>query len=930
MKKQLKALLLVVLLANYCLPALSQSSTQGKEFWVSLIPSKSPDGENPSSNGFVSYIAISAPKACSVRVSNPNASPVWSQTYTIQNDNSWLEIKDIPLDQWYSNSMPASERVLNKGIKVEATEEVSVYTCLRWNYSMDATNILPVTALQSEYIVQTYGPSNKDGIKRNVFSVLAAEDCIVDITLTAQTEGGKTNTIPNLSLKAGQVYHVRSAENESLNGSRIVARNGKKIAVFAGCPLGNIPNVFADRDLVYEQLFPVDYWGKNFIVVRSKEKDANRVIITAQNDNTDVTIYGHYDPSNDKTNAPHTTLQNYSLTLQAGESYEFEMSIGYAADPRDSEPAKRWDDKRKESLNGVTFVDSTVYISASCPCAVLCYDVGNSYLRKDAGKETVSFNKPGKDKPQNYGAPAMTWIAPIEQMMNDVVFGVMGTDKTDRHFVNIIVPQAGVNTATMNGRSLSSYFHPVESNPSYYYARITLPKTVSGTQNPFYRLHCEEGFTATVYGNGDDESYAYTVGSSTIKRAIKINENNVYEEDTRDTKHKYCIGNVLTFNAQVGTDEITRTDWYFGDGTTEYQGLPQTTHQYTSPGWYDVTADLYGKHACTNEPSIFLGSVHFSFRVVRPDTVIGEVKMDTCISLESYKEKPAYWDDTVQENCYDDVVLNMITYRRETEETKDTLRGWDEVIGYNGRSYYVSTDVVDEDINSYGCTHYIRYYVDVIQCLDMSFSSNALSICPGENVLVAYTKSKGDIKDEQGRFVVPGVIDTIISIPNYNTQIGELTLPTKDLKTPGYYTGTLTVEDKNCDTKQYQINLVVNYPSDIFQFKFNNVLAVYQNKGYQFTTYQWYVNGMPVDGATSSILYLGQNVTFKEGDMVFVMLTDKNGMTLPSCPQILSDIDPDMDNDALNQVPARKMLINSQFVIRKGDTDYDIYGQKVK
>ncbi|MBR6842999.1 MAG: hypothetical protein IKM77_11970, partial [Prevotella sp.] len=180
------------------------------------------------------------------------------------------------------------------------------------------------------------------------------------------------------------------------------------------------------------------------------------------------------------------------------------------------------------------------------------------------------------------------------------------------------------------------------------------------------------------------------------------------------------------------------------------------------------------------------------------------------------------------------------------------------------------------------------------------------------------------------RFVVPGLIDTIISIPNYNTQIGELTLPTKDLKTPGYYTGTLTVEDKNCDTKQYQINLVMNYPSDIFQFKFNNVLAVYQNKGYQFTTYQWYVNGMPVDGATSSILYLGQNVTFKEGDMVFVMLTDKNGMTLPSCPQILSDIDPDMDNDALNQAPARKMLINSQFVIRKGDTDYDIYGQKVR
>lgn len=950
MKKQLKALLLVVLLANYCLPALSQSSTQGKEFWVSLIPSKSPDGATPSSNGFASYIAISAPKACSVRVSNPNASPVWSQTYTIQNDNSWLEIKDIPLDQWYSNSMPASEQVLNKGIKVEATEEVSVYTCLRWNYSMDATNILPVTALQSEYIVQTYGPSNANGIKQDVFSVLAAEDCIVDITLTAQTEGGKTNTIPNLSLKAGQVYHVKSAENESLNGSRVVARNGKKIAVFAGCPLGNIPNNKADRDLVYEQLFPVDYWGKNFIVVRSKEKDANRVIITAQNDNTNVTIYGHYDPSNDKTNAPHTTLQNYSLTLQAGESYEFEMSIGYTADPRDPEPEKRWDNKRKESLNGVTFVDSTVYISTSCPCAVLSYDVGNSYLRKDAGKETVSFKKPGEDDPQNYGAPAMTWIAPIEQMMNDVVFGVMGTDKTDRHFVNIIVPQAGVNTATMNGRSLSSYFHPVESNPSYYYARITLPKTVSGTPNPFYRLHCEEGFTATVYGNGDDESYAYTVGSSTIKRAIKINENNVYEEGTRDTQHKYCIGNVLTFNAQVGTDEITRTDWYFGDGTTEYQGLPQTTHQYTSPGWYDVTADLYGKHACTDEPSIFLGSVHFSFLVYRPDTLMGTVQPTECVKLEDYKANPAYYDDliangkidTVQENCYDDVVLNFVTYAAEKEEFLDTLKGQDLVQGYNGQWYDVSTDVVDIIPDPYsGCNIYRKYHVEVITCLNLEvLNAPAMqTVCPGETFNISYTKHKGNI-DGDATFRVPGYPDQTIILDD-NVTNGSFTVPVGDITKPGYYSGELLVNDLYCPDRtplKYTIDFTVYYPEDIFNFKFNNVLAMYKpghggNSGYEFSNYEWHLirgvqDTIMAAGPEASILYLGQGVTFESGDIVYVVLTDKDGMVLPSCPQVIEDVK-DFNPQPQN-APASKHLIDRRIVIKKGEQSYNIYGQRIQ
>lgn len=986
MKKQLKSLLLVVVFAGILFPQRlhAQASTEGKEFWVALIPSKSPaEGEDPSSNGFASYIAISAPKACSVRVSNPNSNPAWSQTYTIQNDNSWLEIKDIPLDQWYSNSMPASEQVLNKGIKVEATEEVSVYTCLRWDYSMDATNNLPVTALQSEYIVQTYGPSNNDGIKRNVFSVLAAEDCIVDITLTAQTEGGRTNTISNLSLKAGQVYHVRSAENESLNGSRVVARNGKKIAVFAGCPLGNIPNNFTDRDLVYEQLFPVDYWGENFIVVRSKEKDANRVIITAQNDNTDVTIYGHYDPSNDKTNAPHTTLQNYSLTLQAGESYEFEMSIGYAADSRDPEPEKRWDNKRKESLNGVTFVDSTVYISTSCPCAVLSYDVGNSYLRKDAGKETVSFKKPGKDNPQNYGAPAMTWIAPIEQMMNDVVFGVMGTDKTDRHFVNIIVPQAGVNTATMNGRSLSSYFHPVESNPSYYYARITLPKTVSGTPNPFYRLQCDEGFTATVYGNGDDESYAYTVGSSTIKRAIKINEHNVYEEGSRDTKHKYCIGDFLTFDAQVGTDEVSRVDWDFGDGTTG-SGV-QNSHMYSSPGWYDVKADIYGHQACTDVAEQFLGTVLFTIRVWKPQCIEGNLEK-RCLTLEEQNRNPDSCAQLLQKgnvvervlvdssDCASDTLLNIVSYKLETKEEFDQTER-DSAFVF-GKWYFSSQEGLQDTIlNSDSCNHVRICNLTIITCLDLDIENDSAAQhpCRGDSLIINYTKNKGDINNSGniGDTVLficnngkQGVMDTIpvkLSGGSANTS-GTLTLPTSTLE-PGIYKAKIVAVDYYCgDTIEYPIDITVYYPSDIFKAKFGNSLSVYNpgyggnkinpdkkdgdaNNGWKFVAYQWYKDDQKIDSLTAQdpLYYTPYNEEgrhIKLEGVYYVELTREDGVKLKSCSQTFIDgkhpetkpapaAQDEEQNDSASSNTAQKILQNRQIRILRDGHTYNIYGQKV-
>ena len=49
--------------------------------------------------------------------------------------------------------------------------------------------------------------------------------------------------------------------------------NDKKIAIFSGCILGNIPTTVADRDLLYEQLFPINYWGTDFVVTRSLEKE---------------------------------------------------------------------------------------------------------------------------------------------------------------------------------------------------------------------------------------------------------------------------------------------------------------------------------------------------------------------------------------------------------------------------------------------------------------------------------------------------------------------------------------------------------------------------------------------------------------------------------------------------------------------------------
>ena len=904
MKKFIQSLLLITGLIGITIPAWGQSSTEGKEFWVALTLSAAPSNGLPTP-----FIAVSTKKPTTITITNPG-DPNWSGATKTVGANEWVIFEsEIPLSQWYptnansiANIAPQAGQTHNYGLKVETTEDVSVYAALWMQNSFDAANVLPTHVLQSEYFVQDYPPYIKpaDGEALSMFTILATEDNTrVTITPTSMTHDGKAANVPyNVTLNAGQTYYVISQTLQSLSGTHVMS-DGKKIAVFQGAVFTQIPGGKSARDCTYEQAMPVEYWGTHFVVTRSKEKDANRIRVTASNNGTSIMLDGIE-----------------VTTLNAGETWELEM---HQTEPTQADLKHRPDAK---------IVSDAVYLQASCPVAVYSYDVSNGY------KSTPS------EMDNSRGDPSMVWISPLEQRINDITFGVCGTEKTDKHYINIVCPTEATSLTTITPTPAEAVtWTAVPSNPEWSYARIHLSTVKkAGSGNRVFTMKNPQGCIAHVYGNGNDESYAYSVGSAAVKQGINIG--GIAFTDGYIYDQKFCFGNTLSFDANLGTDEISSVDWDFGDGTTIKSGPVETEHTYTSPGWYDVTAVLYGHQVCTDEADVKLGSVSCSFLVYRPDTLVGEVVLDTCISVESYKMNPAYYDDliangkidTVQENCYDDVVLNMVKYRRETEEIKDTLEGKDIVYGYNGNPYTRSTDVVDESINEYGCSHYTRYYVHVIQCMDLAISGDGQSICPGDSIMTLYySKSKGEILNEEGRFVVPGLIDEKVTIANgVNDQVsnGKIELPTQKLKTPGQYTGKLIVEDANCGTKEFNLHFTVNYPSDIFLFKFNNVLAVYQNKGYDFTAYQWYRNGEPVEGATSSILYLGEGISFNEGDIVYVVLTDKSGMVLPSCAQIIEKLPPLEDNT--NNAPAQKVLINNKFRIIKGDMTFDIYGQRVQ
>lgn len=905
MKKQLKSLLLIALFTCSTLPVWGQASTQGKEFWVSSTLVCSPDKATPTP-----YIAISAEKACTVTITGGVGNAInitqqlaagsWSEfgNGTTSQTNPNLGPVKVPMDAslWYPTAMNNANNVSTLagqknmyGLHITATENISVYVILSSLHSMDASNILPLTALGSEYYTQDYWSKVKSDFNDAVglTTILGTEDnTTVEIIPNGDTfDGHLSGQLYTITLNQGQTYYMVTTKGERLAGTHIQAKNGKKVAVYCGVPITNVPTGIAARDCLFEQSMPVDYWGTQFIVTRSLEKNGNLIGITATQRGTEIKVDGY-------TQAYINEGETYYIMLQA------------ANDPNGN--------KSGESPIDLVVTQDVAYIETSCPCAVYNYDTGNSYKGKN-GDEIVS----------GQGDPSSVWVSPIQQKIGKITFGTCYTTKTTDHFLNVVTETAtcqntkltALKGATTLDKTSLLNWQPVPGNPTYSYARAKIGTSTTKDYSVF-RLENAKGFIATVYGNGEDESYAYSAGSAAVEQGVNVNGEtftNGYISDSR-----FCIGTDLEFNAAVGTDEITRVDWNFGDGITDYNSVPQVNHKYTVPGWYDVRADLYGHQVCTTEDNKFLGSVQFSFRIVRPDTL--RHQKYECVA-EDYEGEMGRLD-TVYYDC-DSVVITGVEYGRESSYSYDLVaRDGYELNGtWYTAPYQEVTWVAGK--NAQHCDSLVTCRLTIVSCLDMNIPNNkdAQHICPGDYFDLQYNYVKGNIGETH--FII-GSKDVIVTPKN-----GSISLPTNELK-PGYYQSRITVQDTVCDQLlEFPIDFTVFYPSDIFKYKFNNVLAVYNkanNGGYEFVGYQWYCNGVAIPGATESVYHT--EAPFTLGDVYFVVLTDKNGMTLPSCSQTIETIDLPIETQQAPQ--ATKHLINRQIIIRKGEQTFNIYGQRVQ
>ena len=572
---------------SFCIAALSVmpmqaqtssgQSTEGKDFWVTFL-----QADQDPNNTLKLSLSISSRNDCEVTIENPYT----GYTEKVQVNAGGLEIVNLyegnVLTYNARSAMATSGKVcyaVNSeeadtcALHVTATADISLFATNYKRATFDATNVLPTSSLLDSYIIQTYTPSDHGGVGKTQgshFAIIAAEDnTVVDYCPSVNTEAinnainkqknGYTlsdeekalldyqygrDTLHSPVLKKGQVFYVwtgkKDGEDGDLSGTYVKARNNKKIAVFQGCPHTNIPYQVKQRDHIFSQAMPTQYWGNTFVLTTSKSRPCDKVRIMALNDGTEVRIDGQL-------------VHTFDFATEKKHYWEFETGA-----------------------QGTYAKDGSCVVTTSCACAVHLFMVSQQYH----GDKNSS------------GDPAMLWINPIEQQIDRVTFATYASDNgTTNHYANIVTDKPEL--MLLDGSSIESDFTPVGSTINgvqYYFAQKSL-----GTTAATHTLKSDgSNFIAHVYGFTGNESYGYSAGGATkpLTQAITING----QVFTPESHNLLCGEDMIHFGCDLNY-EFEKIVWGFGDGETYTTAGPasesKVDHYYKEAGVYAAYALIY-------------------------------------------------------------------------------------------------------------------------------------------------------------------------------------------------------------------------------------------------------------------------------------------------------------------------------------------------
>ena len=581
-----------MVLAAFCLlpTTLFAQSTEGSDFWVTFLQADK-DNNNPR----YLMLCMSAREDCQVTITNPHsnynktvnvtAGQMYTETLYEGQSDPKSRYNDTVICYSYNSEMIDTSAV---HVIVEEGKKISLFAANYKTATFDATNVLPTSSLMDQYIIQTATPCDHEGDTKSQgshFGIIATEDnTVVEYTLTAATSRHSAGeTVRTDTLMRGEVWYVwtgmGAGHNKDLSGTTVKALNGKKIAVFQGNPHTNLPYYgdfeleygdIRERDHVVSQAMPIQYWGTTFAITGSKDRKLDVVRVMAQMDSTVVRINGD---------------SVYTFDFATNPKHYFEFQIG-------EDGVVGGENKKEKTRPTPLVVDSSCLLETSCPCATHLFITSRGW---------------DGERKENHGDPAMIWINPIEQKIDQITFTTFDSKNTSKqdpaHYVNIVTTADNVEYITLDNDNISGEFSDVAgSDGQYKFARLYL-----GDTEKSYTLKGDptKGFIAHVYGYTANESYGYSAGGLTKDLTAFITINGVIYRADADNK-PICGDDTVHFAAELNY-EYDSIYWAFGDSkdTITFPGTDSLPHFYENAGTYKGAYALIYRHlgeddGCTN------------------------------------------------------------------------------------------------------------------------------------------------------------------------------------------------------------------------------------------------------------------------------------------------------------------------------------------
>jgi hypothetical protein len=497
MKKALTFLML-------CLTALTAYSqprtTKGTEFWFTFMENLDLSFNGPPN--FTVIVSSEVPTSGAIEVPNTGL----SMPFTL-NASDVLEIQ-LPTGILYPEG---DEDIITFVFRVVANDSINVYTYHNRVYFTEASVVMPVTELTSEYMIT----AQKDhrGQAPSEFVVEATSDnTVIEIIPSQITASFRPPFVPfNVTLDEGHVFQLQSYEN--LSGSTVRAIDpSKKLAVFAGARQSALRCAPAD-DHLYDQNY-MSMYGKEFVVVPMLDQGGDVFHLVSLEDSN--TVYFNF---------------GTGVTLNKGEVID-------------------------------TFFAAATYIIATRPVSVAQFNKSQTCNLSQLGDPCMVIIPP---------INLMKKRALFRNLDSDPNGGMAFS----AFYVNIVVPSSGIGSVTMDGLPVTGFQPLTFNGQFYYKQLAIGPGTHNlysptgfnaftyglGLYNAYaYHLgydydatpvglnEPDQGFNSTVYPNPFSESTTIHIQyPGELKNAVLA----VYSVDGKKVMEQLFNGNTVEITREL-------------------------------------------------------------------------------------------------------------------------------------------------------------------------------------------------------------------------------------------------------------------------------------------------------------------------------------------------------------------------------------------